>query len=114
MLRLSSESPSQIIFSYRPEKTGKSVLQQRERVCVCRFVAELPAAENKPKVTRNVEVTFEGANENEGRVKLNGKTISVSGNMNLAQPTIQLKVRLVYDSGSPDSEANVKYEGEHL
>ena len=55
-----------------------------------KFVAELPAEEGQAKPVK-VEVYFKNGNEQKARVKINGKKIKVNGDMNLAQPIIDLK-----------------------
>ncbi|CAJ0583245.1 unnamed protein product, partial [Mesorhabditis spiculigera] len=56
-----------------------------------RFIVELPTEEGEAKQRHEVVAQF-GANENELKVTVDGRTVDVSGNMNLAQSTLTLEV----------------------
>ncbi|CAJ0583766.1 unnamed protein product, partial [Mesorhabditis spiculigera] len=56
-----------------------------------RFIVELPTEEGEAKQRHEVVAQF-GAIENELKVTVDGRTVDVSGNMNLAQSTLTLEV----------------------
>ncbi|KAJ1369924.1 Propionyl-CoA carboxylase alpha chain, mitochondrial [Parelaphostrongylus tenuis] len=54
-----------------------------------KFTVQLPNVSGEKKVHR-VTVHFENGDQNKPRVHVDGKTINIEGNLNLAQPVIQL------------------------
>ncbi|GMR32315.1 hypothetical protein PMAYCL1PPCAC_02510, partial [Pristionchus mayeri] len=79
-----------------------------------KFVTEIPVEEGEVKKVP-VQVSFENGNDKEARATINGKSVAISGDMNLAQPIIDLKangkVVTTQIVGKKAGEITVVYKG---